>query len=212
MKKFYIIFVFINFISSAVSAQQIRYHKFRGTGSSCCQVEKWNISGDSLPREYIKEVIDELGRVSEIMFLANDEIIIGACGDILWHRYVYPNDTTIVHLALNPDGTEHSSIECETWWKTTYTIDKSQRLILDSRIEFMIDTSELINLGWNPVDLRNSIKETLKLEIKPAVILGFDKSCAKLDGKYPIVEGFDIEQFEYQGIEYEAIMESILKK
>lgn len=186
------------------------YHEFDRTASSF-RTSKRNIGTSNLPQYYYIETIDEQGRVIDLRFMENGEIIGNhLCYLSPWMKFEYPNPTTIVLYNLYADGSKLSDIECEMWYKTTYNLNDQQTKILNAKIEYSIDTvAYLTDYGWTRDELM-PVLENLKLEeISPRTVSGFIKSTAKLNGKFPIGDEFDLQLYWYTGLEFEALKKLI---
>jgi hypothetical protein len=182
------------------------YHEFHSTASSF-RTSKRDIDPSNLPSYYFVETIDEQGRVVDLRFMANGEIIKDhLCYLAPWKKFEYPNPTTIILYNLYADGSKVSDIECEMWYKTTYTLNDQQTRILNAEIEYSIDTAAYLNdYGWTKEELM-PVLESLKSEpINPATISGYIKSTTRLNGKFPIGEGFDLKNYSYTGLEFEEL-------
>ena len=188
-----------------------KYHEFNRTASSF-RTSKRDISSSELPEYYFVETIDNRGRVTDIKFMSNERIIEKPlCYLSTWIKYEYPNSNTIISYNLNSDGSKRSSIECDMWYKTTYTLDNSQTQIIKTDIEYAIDTAQLIEYGWKEDELQRALEQLKKQEQpQPIMIDGYAKSTAKLNGKYPISSKFQLKHFSYTGLEYEE-MKKILE-
>lgn len=188
-----------------------RFHEFNRTASSF-RTSKRNISPSKLPEYYFIETIDNRGRVTDIKFMQNGKIIGNRlCYLSPWIKFEYPDSKTVVTYNLNSDGSKLSSIECDMWYKTIYTLDDSQTKILNTQIEYAIDTAQLIKNGWKEDELLRAL-ERLEEEEQPQPIMidGYEKSTAKLNGKFPISTKFELKHFSYTGLEYEE-MKKILE-
>lgn len=188
----------------------ILYHEFEPTASDF-RITKRNISKEVLPPYYLVESVDSKGRVIELKFYDEEGVLSDNLCDLTpWIKYEYPNENTIIVHHFESDGSKQSVFECETWYKTTYTIDDSKTRILDSKIEYSFNIQELANdLGWTVEQLKAEMKSRYENQPKPSTISGYWKSVSKLNGKFPIREKFDIERYSYIGLEYEEVKEII---
>ena len=117
--KLYLFFAFF-FLSVLSFAQTTSYHAFDETSSNF-RILEWNIDKDELPNLYLKETIDEFGRVTELKFYSGDKVIMNSLCDLApWYKIEYPNDTTIVVSNFNSLGEIGGNIECGTPSKTTF--------------------------------------------------------------------------------------------
>ncbi|WKV11823.1 SH3 domain-containing protein [Marivirga harenae] len=182
------------------------YHEFDRTASSF-RTSKRDIGTSNLPQYYFIETIDEQGRVIDLKFMENGRIINNhLCYLSPWMKFEYPNQTTIIQYNLNADGSKLSEIECEMWYKTTYTINEEQNKILNTEIEFSIDSTSLLNdYGWTKDELYPILENLEDKNYNARTITGYLKSTAKLDGKFPIGEECILKHYDYLGLEYEEL-------
>ncbi|WP_323756351.1 SH3 domain-containing protein [Roseivirga sp.] len=187
------------------------YHEFERTASSF-RTSKRNISPSELPVHYFVETIDNKGRVIDIRFMYKGKIIDNhLCYLAPWVKYEYPDPYTVISYNLNSDGSKLSDIECDLWYKSTYTLNAEQTKILNTHIEYSIDTAQLIKYGWEKEELFEALNDLRNRDQpKPIMINDFDKSSSKLNGKFPISDDFNIEIFKYSGLVYEEL-KSIIK-
>ena len=191
--------------NSGLNHKQV-FHRFERTASSF-KTSKRNISPSDLPMNYFIETIDDQGRVTDIKFMENGKIIENRlCYLSPWIKYEYPDSKTIISYNLNYDGSKLSSIECDMWYKTVYTLDDSQTKILRTQIEYAIDTAQLIAYGWKEDELQRAPEGLKKAEQpRPIAIAGYMKSSAKLNGKFPVSDRFKLKSLYYMGLEYEEL-------
>lgn len=186
------------------------YHEFEPTASDF-RILKRNISKEDLPHYYVIESVDLKGRVIELKFCDQGGVISdNLCYLTPWYKFEYPNENTIIVHHFESDGSKQSVFECDTWYKTTYTIDNTKTRILDSEIEYDFDIEKLANyLEWTVEEVNSDLKKRYDNQPKPIIIIGYGKSYSKLNGKFPIREEFEIEDFSYTGLEYEEMKEII---
>lgn len=182
------------------------FHEFSKTASSLRTSER-NISSSDLSDYYFIETIDDQGRVIDIKFTYKGKIIRNRlCYLSPWIKYEYPSPQTVISYNLDYDGSKLSSIECDMWYKTTYTLDDSQTKILKTQIEYAIDTMKLIEKGWKKDVLERTLEGLRKAkQPQPIMIDGYEKSATKLNGKFPISDKFDLKHFSHTGLEYEEL-------
>ena len=183
-----------------------RYHEFNRTASSF-RTTKRDISNSELPYNYFIETIDEIGRVTDLKFVENGRIIERPlCYLSSWIKYEYPDKNTIISYSLNSDGSKRSNLGCDMWYKTVYTLNDGQTKILKTQIEYAIDTALLIENGWKEEELQRALKQLKEAkQPQPIMIDGYEKSTAKLNGKFPISDRFELKNFSYTGLEYEEL-------
>jgi uncharacterized protein YgiM (DUF1202 family) len=186
------------------------YHEFEPTASDFRLLRR-NISKKDLPPYYIIEMVDSMNRVIELRFCHLGKILTNnLCYLSPWIKYDYPSPNIIVTRSLNSNGSKQSSFECDTWYKTTYTIDDSQTRIIDTKIEYSFDVQKLAKfMGWTEEKVKEEIQYRYDNQPKISTIEGYWKSYAKLNGKFPVREIFDIEAYNYIGLEYEEVKEII---
>jgi hypothetical protein len=167
---------------------RVIYHEYRPTDSSDTPIVQWDISSDSLPRWYIKESIDNHGRVIALQFYNGRNLNdYGVCGFIPWIKFEYPNDTTIIQSFLDTKGKFMGDLECGNPSQVKYHLSRDKKFILSSRIEIFIDTISYLKRGYTMdkiIQLSNNLKnETIVNEINY-----YSMSKAKLNSIFPVVK------------------------
>ena len=108
---------------------------------------------------------------------------------------------------LNGDGSKESGIECQDWYKATYSLNKSKTRILSVKVEYAFDRQQIYeSFDWTRENLLNEIKSKNKNNGSPPVIIGYGKAFAKLNGRYPIHKNYKLKKvYAYMGLEYQEI-------
>jgi|TARA_R100000789_G_C2984303_1_gene144357 hypothetical protein len=160
-----------------------------------------------LPQYYFIETVDEQGRIVDLRFMENGEIISNhLCYLSPWMKFEYPNSKTIVQYNLSADGSKFSDIECDMWYKTIYTLNEEQDKILQTEIEYSIDTTAyLTDYGWTKEELFPILESLENKKFDARTVAGYIKSTAKLNGKFPIGDEFDLQLYNYTGLEFEEL-------
>jgi hypothetical protein len=211
IRQIVLFLLIINSLSACYGQTKIIYHEYEPTASDFAIV-KWNISKDRLPKNYLRETIDDHGRVIELQFFENNSNLFDRlCYLSPWVKYEYPNDTTIIEYHLDGNGQPESNLECETPSKVTYYLNKNKTIILKTKPEYLVDTALYLSNGWT----LNSINEELmaiKKNQKTYPVIGyFSKSKSKLNGKFPVSTAFNIKVF-YFNITEKTEIEKVLNK
>jgi hypothetical protein len=191
-------------------SQKTIYHEFEPTASGF-KILKWNINKDHLPRLYVQENIDKLGRVAELKFCENGKTMTGQlCYLDTWITYQYPNDSTIISITLDSKGNFGGSYECENPYKVTYHLSKNKRKILKTNEEYFIaDTAWYLRNGWTKNKLEMGIKTLLSEQKTHIVVEYYDISYNKLNGLYPVSKEFTPQDYinnSPEGIEIEKAL------
>ena len=173
-------------------SQNTIYHEFEPTASDY-KILKWNINKNNLPRLYVEEYVDKLGRVTELKFCKNGKVWPGQlCYLDSWIKYQYPNDSTIISISFDSKGNQGGSFECENPYKVIYHLSKDKRIILRTNEEYFIgDTTWYIKHGWTKEKLEKEIKSLLSEQKTHPIINAYNKSFNKLNGIFPISKVFD---------------------
>ena len=193
--RFYITFAF-SFLSVLSFAQTTSYHSFEETTSSF-RILEWNIAENELPNLYLKETIDEFGRVSELKFYSGDKVIMNSLCDVApWYKIEYPNDTTIIVSNLNSLGEIGGDIECGTPSKTTFLFKPDTfELKFSSSENILSDKMKEIWLSQISENELNSLIEQSKTETdSPGYIVPYLFSYQKFKGHFLIDSKIDLKR------------------
>ncbi len=192
--------------------KEVRYHQYGATASSF-RLMKRNIDSNDLPDSYLIETIDIRGRVCDLIFFWEGEIVSNhLCYLPPWIKYEYPNDTTIIHRKFDSNGQPFLSLECEVWHQTTYHLNSDQTKIIKVNREVKIDTAQYLNeYGWDKDLLFNVLREMNQTEPGLGSIEDYKKSTAKLNGKFPIGKDFKLQKYGDPDLEYEEIKALLFK-
>jgi len=206
--------ILIAFISSFITictfSQKTIFHEYEETASDF-RIIKWNINQNNLPRFYVQENVDRLGRVVELKFCENGKVAVDQlCYLDYWIKFQYPNDTTIITVSLDPKGNPGGSFECENPYKVTYHLSTNKRIILSTSEEYHIgDTAWYIKNGWTKEELEKGIQSLLSEQQTLQVIGGYIKSYSKLGGLFPISMDCDPQNYisnNPEGLEIEKAL------
>lgn len=206
MKKLHTIakLILISILVSCSENKKI-YHEFEPTASDF-SIVKWNIEKRILPEYFLIETIDWNGRVIELKFFKKNKIITNRlCYLVPWIKFEYPNDTTITQFNLEENGNLISGLECEVPSKVTYTLNKSQTLILESIPEYQIDFKHYMDKGWTNESILKAMELLEENQNPYQTIDYFSKSKSKLNGKYPVSKNFDIDDYYFNQLEKQEI-------
>ncbi len=203
--KTILIFFFTISIATCLSQTKIVYHEFEPTASDNAIV-RWNINSDSLSKRFVKEIIDNKGRVIELKFYENNSLYYQRlCYLPPWIKFEYPNDTTVVQTSLNENGEQDCDLECGVASQTTFYVTKDQKTIVNSTNECFIDTAFYLKNGFTMETIVEASRE-IKSSAKTAPIIEYySKSIAKLNGKFPVSHDFDLKLFYFNETEKREI-------
>ena len=177
----------------SLSYQFCRLHKrklsrFHETSSNF-RILEWNIDKDELPNLYLKETIDEFGRVTELKFYSGDKVIMNSLCDLApWYKIEYPNDTTIVVSNFNSLGEIGGNIECGTPSKTTFLFKPDTFELVFSLSENIL-SDKMIKIWLNQISESelNSLIDQSKIETdSPGYIVPYLYSYQKFKGHFLI--------------------------
>ena len=204
--------IFILCFSNCTKKTKTYYHEFEETASDF-RIVKWNLSIDSLPRNYIKETTDKFGRVIELKYFENKVLKTDhLCYLSTWIKYQYPNDSVIIELNIGDDGNPESNFECEIPSKTIYYTTKDRRTILKTEYEYKIDTIFYLSHGFTKASIIEAIKEIKKREKTSWGIDGYSESFSKLNGIFPVSKDFDTTKFNDNKLEMSEIIKALARK
>jgi hypothetical protein len=177
------------------------------TTSSYITVSR-NLDPAALPEFYFVETVNNKGQVIDLRFMRTGEILREQlCYLSSWTKFEYPNDNTIITYDLGSDGSKFISIECEMWYKTTYTLSDDQTEILYAEIDYSIDTASYIDYGWPKDKLIKVLQSVKRDKVYPTTINGFIKSTARWNGIFPKGAGFKLNNYRFSGLEFEELKE-----
>lgn len=186
--------------------KQTLFHEYYET-SSDQHIKRWNIGKDSLPSNYVMEIIDNKGRVVELKFFKNNSLKYDKlCYLSSWIKYEYPDDKTIITYFLNFEGDEDADIECEMPSKFTYTLSDDKKTILDTKSEYNFDKDFYLQNGWNENELNSALNYLKSEKRNHRLISYFDKSYNKMNGVFPVSHNFKIEELMYNETEKNEIL------
>ncbi len=215
MKRFFLLFFFLPVVTCFGQGKVI-YHEIELT-ASIHQVIQWNIlpknfpPPGNIPFYYIKESIDQKGRVTELKFLDRSGNFADAtCFEPIWLQYQYPNDTTIILVYLNEDGKSSCDLECGIPDQSTYYLSHDQKKITQVRYRCIPDTAMYTKAGLSRDEIRDSIKEFEEPGLSSQIV-GYEYSFAKLNGKFPVGTDFDNRMMLFSNSEKSAIQKALKK-
>lgn len=213
MKIQHVAFLIIIFcFSNCTKLNKTYYHEYEESASDF-RIVKWNLSIDSLPRNYIKETTDKFGRVIELKYFENKLLKTEhLCYLSTWIKYQYPNDSMIIQLNLGSDGNPESNFECGMPSKTIYYLTNDKRKILKTETEFKIDTAHYLANGFTKNSIKEVIKEIKKGEKTSWIIEGYSESISKLNGIFPISKEFDTTLLNFNKLEMTEIIKALVRK
>jgi hypothetical protein len=201
-------------LSNCSGQTKIIYHSFEPTASDYA-ITKWNISHLNLPKYYVKETVDNKGRVTELKFFEAKSIIKnGLCYLSPWIKFEYPNDSTIVEYELDGAGNKLTSLECPMPYKAIYHLTKDLKIIKKTEEEYYFDRALYLKNGWTNQEINSSMKdiEQEKNSGTYPIVGGFLKSWSKLNGKLPISKDFILSKFYINQVEKNELVKALNKK
>ncbi len=193
--RFYLTFIF-SFLSVLSFAQTTIYHAFEETTSGF-KILEWNVDKNELPNLYLKEDIDELGRVHELKFYTGNKVIMKSlCDASPWFKIEYPNDSTVVVFNLNSLGEIGGDIECGAPSKTTFLFNPDTfELKSSSSVNIISDRMKQIWLSQISETKLKSLIEQSKTETdSPGYIVPYLYSFQKFKGHFLIDSRFDLKK------------------
>ena len=190
----------IQLITPAVDS--VLYHSFEESTSSW-YITRWNISVDSLPKQYLKETIDNKGRVIELSFFENDNLLTQMLCDFApIIRFEYPNDSTIVVSKFWDDKNYAGNLECNSESKTTYYFDPDYFFLTYFKSEIIM--SEIERSWWLSDDgglteeqLNSSLESINREGEEPIDIWWYSFSYNKLNGISPVKRDFNVDKIPF---------------
>jgi len=168
--------------------ETIKYHYFYSTASLPKLIE-WDVKPDTLNDIYIKETIDELGRVKELRFLHSNELVQFSVHNPSVIKFEY-FDNLIISTMFTATGNKMNP-ECP--WKIIYTVNNNE---IVSVIEFN-DYRPFCTLKIEGISEEQREKFRIKAELEKdgiesqiCYIWGYEYSMAKLSGKNLVSKEF----------------------
>ena len=209
MKTILLLLVLTVSFATCYSQTKIVYHQFEPTASDNVII-RWNIHSDSLPKRFVRETIDNTGRVIELKFYENNSLDYQRlCYLLTWIKFEYPNDTIIVQTNLNANGDKVCDLECGVPSQTTYHLTRDQKTIISSTNECFIDTAFYLKYGLTMESIIKSLSEIKRSDKTVPIIGEYSKSIAKLNGKLPVSKDFDISLFYFNETEKLEILKAL---
>lgn len=208
MKNIYLIAI-LSTLTSVCSCQPKLYHEYYQTASDY-QIKRWNIPKDSLIffKNYVEELTDKKGRVTELRFLENGKLEKGRLcylPDIV--KYSYPNNNTIIEMLFNADGSKMNGLECEVFYKTVYKLDK-KLFITSAQIEYYIDTTKIKENGISDSDIKiemdfikKNVSDSLTNSDAAKFVQFYLKSYSKFNRHFPVGNNFSFNSWTENSIE-----------
>jgi hypothetical protein len=188
------------------------YHQYEQSASDY-NIIKWNINKDSLAfyKWYVRETIDNKGRVSRLDFLESGQLNKNRlCYLPDFIIYKYPDCNTIIEELYNADGTPMNGIECEVPYKRIYRIDKGCNII-SLQLDYYVDSVSILKAGQTSKDVKieldyinkvkNEVSTGIYKEFNASFIWFYFKSYMKYNRKFPVKQDFKKEHISVDNIE-----------
>lgn len=194
--------LFQNPFGSFISDTTTIYHRFEKTTSSW-YVAEWNIDSNSLPDRFIVETVDESGRVIELKFFENGELISShLCSYDAIVTFEYPNDSTIVTTQWTPNGSYGGSLECGSPTRKTFTYSPDSYILTHLKSDYLLTEYERSwwlsdEGGYTEKELDSFIDESNSESDKPNYIYWYFFSYNKLNGVFPVDKYFEFRSLRF---------------
>lgn len=182
-------FFFLAFAINNSYGQKILYHEYSPTASDWDVIE-WNTKKNPEKDFILKEYVDENGRVTELSFLKDNNLLEG-------YLCYLPNKVTFEYFEDKIVETLYQSNEfplatdCEMWYKSIYHLNK------DNEIELIERFSKFDFSGMNSEEIEDAKKQLLPEHFIEAPedtnMLWVDSyyySFAKMNGIYPVSKNY----------------------
>lgn len=189
----------LNF-SLAFGQDKVLFHEYSPTASSW-NILEWNVPDTTGKVWILKETVDKEGRVVELAFLENGQLV----SDPLCYlanrvTFSYEDGKIIETLFLGRNYL--LATDCEMPYKTIYHLDKSDHIEkLEAFAEFdytQFDSATIAQLKeWIPEH------KVTKATDSPLQVDYYYHSFAKMNGIYPVSVGFELIEDYYYGDEPE---------
>ena len=201
MRRIITILSLILIVNLAKGQERAIYHSYSPTASSWDIVE-WNIQDTSKVPWVLKETIDNQGRVIQLEFLKNGELI----GDYLCYlanRVTFEYKPDRIIETLFQDDQELLATDCEMYYKNIYFLDRDgfiNKVESIAKYDFsQIDSTEIAQWkGWVPEKVVRTDSVGINLQVDY-----FYHSFAKMSGKYPVNRNYELIDDYYYGDEPE---------
>jgi hypothetical protein len=184
-----IIFILgIFLLVSCVNSDKILYHEYYETASDY-DITRWNINDTVKNKCYIKETVDEKGRVKQLDFLLNGKYVSGLCYLANKVTYEYIGNKIIERLFINNEPMLGN--DCEVSYKSIYHLDSEKYITKIERYSaydsINLSRSELIK--WKKWVPEYSVEG---LNSEQLSINYYLYSYAKMNGLYPVSINYKI--------------------
>ena len=201
--KLIVLLVFLSINNVMFSQKKVLFHKYIPTASSW-NIEQWNISDTTNVTYALKEVVDNQGRVIELIFLENGkEIDGGLCYLATRVEYEYQDKKIITRLYIADEPM--LATECEMNYMSISHLDK------DGYIEkrenfFAFDFSDMDSASIEEIKkyipehnvvIPNTIHSEWGIDFIMLDIDYYSLSYAKMNGIYPISKNYVIKEGDY---------------
>lgn len=175
-----ILFILLSISLFCFAEETVKYHYFYSTASMPKLVE-WDVKPDTLNDIYIKETIDELGRVKELRFIHGIKLVQFTVFQPSIITFEYSNNQ-IISTMFYADGRKMSSV---VPWKIIYTTKNNE---IVSVLEFSDYTPfYTIEIEGISDEQKEEFREKAELEkngVESTIdfIWGYEYSMAKFSG------------------------------
>ena len=201
---------FLIIFASTIFGQKIFYHEYIPTASSW-DIVKWNIENQEKFEWVIQESVDEYNRVIELKFLRDGKIVDSPlCYLASKVKFEY-SENIITEILFHGNDTLIAQ-DCEMYYKSIYHLNVKKQII---RVEtfWKFDTSyskeSIEELQEYLPEYTNSVlTDSSQMEVEY-----YYHSFAKMNGKYPVSEAYELQDDYYYGDEPEktSIIEGLRK-
>lgn len=201
---------FLIIFASTIFGQKTLYHEYIPTASSW-DIVKWNIENQEKFEWVIQESVDEYNRVKELKFLRNGKIVDSPlCYLASKVKFEY-SENKITEILFHGNDTLIAQ-DCEMYYKSIYHLNGKKQII---RVEtfWKFDTTyskeSIEELKEYIPEYSNSVlTDSSQMEIEY-----YYYSFAKMNGKYPVSEAYELQDDYYYGDEPEktSIIEGLRK-
>ena len=190
----------------------VLFHEYSPTASSW-NIIKWNIEDTSNVRFILEETIDQNGRVTELRFLENGEIISDPlCYLATRVTFEYEGNSIIETLYHSNDLLLKT--ECEMHYKTVYHLNSEDIERVEAFYEF-----DTINVPEEIIiEIKKNIPEYSNYLCSDSINTEVDyyyHSFSKMNGIYPVNRGYQFDPENYYYVdqpEGESIENSLKNK
>ena len=205
MKKIVLIIGVFLLTNAVFSQEKILFHEYEPTASDF-RIIQWNIADTTNVKWVLKEIVDNQGRVIELIFLENGK------EKQRWLSYIATRvtfeyqDRKIIVRRYQADQPLLTNSELEIWYKSIHHLDEENFIVKREKF-FIFDFSDMMD-SVSIMETKKYISEHHSV-VLPGLkinrwgnefdiqlsVLYYTFSYAKMNGIFPISRNFEIERW-----------------